>query len=273
MLNEIRQMQVRLRVLRKAIRAEQREQIAKIDLRNKAEELASSWLKELQPWINQNSSLAAEVLDSYKSAFQRLLKLSAPNNRKKSYIETLDLILKHFRQDLILPIQSQPDTLPSSPLLVTVVQGLADPIEDEYLKEAIECARHKLYRGAVVLGWCAAIDRIHRKIDNIGIDKFNVMSSSMASQKKGKFKRFSSPQNVGSLSELREVFDNIILRVIEGMQLIDGNQYTRLRSCFEMRCHSSHPGDAPITEFNLLSFFSDIREIVLANPSFALPAS
>jgi hypothetical protein len=37
-----------------------------------------------------------------------------------------------------------------------------------------------------------------------------------------------------------------------------------------MRCHCAHPGEAPITEFNLMSVFSDIQRIVLENPKFAL---
>lgn len=93
----------------------------------------------------------------------------------------------------------------------------------------------------------------------------------MASQQTGRFKKFNKVQNVSSLSELREVFDNVVLWVIEGMQLIDSNQHARLHGCFEMRCHSAHPGEAPITDYNLLSFFSDLEQIVFQNPKFALP--
>ena len=92
----------------------------------------------------------------------------------------------------------------------------------------------------------------------------------MSSQQKGRFKRFNQTQNVGSLSDLREVFDTVMLWIIEGMELIDSNQHTRLRSCFDMRCHGAHPGEAPITELNLLSFFSDLDQIVFRNPKFGL---
>lgn len=51
---------------------------------------------------------------------------------------------------------------------------------------------------------------------------------------------------------------------------IDVNQKTRLVSCFEMRCHSGHPGEAPITKYNVLSCFSDIVEIIFANSKFSL---
>jgi hypothetical protein len=91
----------------------------------------------------------------------------------------------------------------------------------------------------------------------------------MAGAKSGRFKRFNTPQNISSMSELREVFDSVILWILEGMQLVDDNQHTRLRSCFELRCQCGHPGDAPVTEYNLLSFFSDINEIVLRSAKFS----
>jgi hypothetical protein len=53
------------------------------------------------------------------------------------------------------------------------------------------------------------------------------------------------------------------------MELIDSNQHSRLRHCFDMLNHSAHPGQAPISE-NLYSFFSDITQIVLKNPKFAI---
>jgi len=37
-----------------------------------------------------------------------------------------------------------------------------------------------------------------------------------------------------------------------------------------MRNQSAHPGDAPITPYNLMSFFSDIQQIVLENSKFQL---
>jgi hypothetical protein len=138
------------------------------------------------------------------------------------------------------------------------------------LGEAVKCAKQGFQRAAVVLGWCAAIDRIHRKIEALGFTTFNVASAQMASQQKGRFKKFNAAQTATSLNEIREVFDSIVLWVIEGMGLVDSNQHTRLRSCFDMRCQCAHPGEAPITPYNLMSFFSDLNEIVLKNPKFAL---
>jgi hypothetical protein len=191
-----------------------------------------------------------------------------PATRLKSrYLSVLGSILPNFREDFILPLQTTA-AMPASQLQ-GLLSGITSPMQSEYLNEAIACASHGYYRAAAVLGWCAAIDQIHRAIERIGFAKFNVASSLMARQIKGRFKKFNQVQNVSSTSELREVFDNIVLWVLEGMQLIDINQHTRLHSCFELRCQCSHPGEAPITEYNLLSFFSDLNEIVFKNQKVA----
>jgi hypothetical protein len=257
-----------LKNLRRDLRAEKVEQIAKKSLRQRAEEVGTCWHRDIAPRLRASCALKKEILDSYNAGFTRLIRLSSPNNSRKSYIETIDSLIRPFRDELIIPAQQGEleKTPPSA--FNSFFASLANPDENEYLNEAVSCAQSGYLRAAAVLGWSAAIDRIHRKIEAIGFSNFNVTSAQMASQKTGRFKRFNQVQNINSLSELREVFDTIVLWVIEGIGLIDSNQHTRLRSCFEMRCQSAHPGEAPITQFNLLSFFSDIDQIIISNQKF-----
>ena len=258
-----------LKQLRRDIRDEPSKTINKMRLRKKAEELASAWLSNLAGSLETTEQVNPAIIKTYSDRFRKLLRITGPSNQKTRYLEFLGACVKSFRDDIILGLHEKPKTSASLALLSSLFKGLpAD--EDAYLKEAIGCAHKGFLRASVVLGWSAAIDRIHRKIAEIGFQSFNVTSSQMASQQKGRFKRFNQVQNVSTISELREVFDNIVLWIIEGMGLIDSNQHTRLHSCFEMRCHSAHPGDAPVTEFNLLSFYSDLKEIVFENPKFRL---
>jgi len=269
-LDQLKELHTQLLALKKDISAEKPKTIAKRTLRKRAEELGTKWFSGLFDSLAADGVVDNGLLESYSSGFERLIKISAPNNLKSSYIQALLEITKDFRDDLIIPVQKRPQSKTESSLLSKMLQGLPSPDEDAYLKEAIDCAGHKLYKASVVLGWCAVIDRIHRKIEQIGFAKFNVTSVSMASQNQGRFKKFRSPQNIGSLSELREVFDTVVIWIIEGMQLIDSNQHTRLKGCFDLRCQCAHPGDAPVTEYNLLSFFSDLNEIVFRNSKFQL---
>lgn len=255
---------------RLAIRALSVTAIAQKALRSKAEAIGARWCNELEPTITAANGFPADVVSRYTEAFSRLIALSSPNNRKSSYLSALDAVLKSFRKDFILPIQLGKVRIGAgNTAFDAFLAKIAASDEGEYFKEALSCAKHGYFRAATVMGWCTAIDRIHRKIEEVGFATFNVTSAQMASQTTGRFKKFNQTQNVNSLSELREVFDTVILWIVEGMALIDSNQHTRLRSCFEMRCQAAHPGDAPCTEYNLLSFFSDIDQIILASPKFS----
>src|SRR5262249_25804783 len=142
--------------------------------------------------------------------------------------------------------------------------------EGDYLDEAQRCLSANALRGCIVLGWCATVSRIHAKIEEIGFDKFSKATEQMAAKTTGRFKPFTKKYLIESRSELQRIFDTDILFILEYLQLIDSNQHARLRHCFDLRNHSAHPGLAPIKGENLYSFFSDVTQIVLKNPKFAL---
>ncbi len=270
MIEQLKSFQSTALGLRKDIRSLNLDRVSKKHLKQCAEEIGSQWFADIKPLIEQHLGAREETLDKYDRVAERLLSLGEHNNLSKSYLEALDSLLKRFRSDFIIPSQKGSNEGQSISVLHKVIESLPDPVEGEYLDEAIKCAQRGFYRASVVLGWCATIDRMHRKIEDIGFTIFNVTSTKMASQKSGRYKRFNSPQNVSSLSELREVFDRNVLHIIEGMGLVDTNQNTRLISCFEMRNQAAHPGQAGFTEYNLMSFFSDINQIVLQNSTFKL---
>ncbi len=178
------------------------------------------------------------------------------------------MVFIDFHGLALLPVQTRPKVTAAPSELGKLIATIPDPAENDYLGEAVKCVQHGLFRAAAILGWCAAIDRIHRRIDVIGLDQFSSTSSKIAGQPSGRFRKFNKSFKVQSVSELRLVFDSDVLWVLEGMGLIDVNQHTRLRSCFDLRNQCAHPGDAPITEYNLLSFFSDLIAIVFTSPAF-----
>lgn len=266
--SKLKQFLIEIRDFRHNLNIEHVGRVSKKELKDTAEALASKWYAEIQPEVHNSGLVSPESVSSFDTAFDKLLKLAGSNNLRSSYLVAIDAITKPYRTELLTPFLKQPQASSSLSMLNKILSTIPDPNENDYIREAIRCAQRDCPRGAVVLGWCAAINRIHQKIESVGFAPFNVTSAQMASQKAGRFKKFSSPQNVSSLGELRRVFDNVILWIIEGMGLIDPNQHTRLKSCFDMRCQCAHPGEAPLTEWNLLSFFSDLNEIVFKNGNF-----
>jgi hypothetical protein len=259
-----------LQELTRKVKALNGDRVSRQALLDAAKRIGTSWFATVRPAL-EGGVVPADVLDRYGKGFARLIKISSPNNRKASYLVTLDGLTKKFKAELLLPVQTAPPgPAREASVFDAVFSSLGDAdIDDAYLKEAVDCARAGFIRAAAVMGWCAAVARIHRTVERVGFAKFNATSAGMTSQTQGRFKKFSKTQNVASLSDLQMVFDTDILWILEGMNLLDSNQHTRLRSCFDLRNHSAHPGEAPVTTYNLLSFFSDIIEIVLKNPKFA----
>ena len=258
----------RAKALRKSLKTETVPTVGKMALRSEAKALGGEWHTDFAPKLKH--SLTPESLEKYGTQFTRLIRLSGPNNQVASYLSTLEVIIKPFNDELLIPSQKGAlgGQAPSS--FDAFFAGLSNADESDYLAEAVACAKHGHLRAAVVLGWSAAIDRIQRVLDYKGLEKFNNMAQQMAAATSGRYKRFKKIDSVNSITELQEVFDRQLLWVIEGMGMIDMNEHTRLGSCFDMRCHGAHPGNAPITPNNLMSFFSDLEKIVFLNSKFKL---
>lgn len=242
-------------------------------LRSKIESLSKAWFVNFKKALVDSYGFeeSSDVVQKRDKAFTHLLHLSSSHGNKKSqYLKDINNTTSKFQVEIISPLQTKgtQTVTPISGAFDDLLKKVTNSEQSEYLSEAIACARAGYLKASVVLGWCACIDHIHKKIDNMGYPTFNITSARLASQQKGRFKNFNKTYNITSINELREVFDKDILTVLEGISIIDFNQGTRLKSCLEMRNHSGHPGEAPITLYNVMSFFSDIFEIVLLNPKF-----
>jgi hypothetical protein len=202
MLQQMNKFLADLKALRRDIRVVRSKTLNKAGIRKKAEDLATSWLSTFASSLETNGQVNPDVVRRYSEQFRQLLRITGPSNLKSSYLRILNPVVKSFRKEIILGLHEHLATSPSLTLLSSLFKGLPSD-EDNYMGEAIGCAQKSFLRASVVLGWSAAIDRIHRKIEEIGFGTFNATSSQMASQQKGRFKRFNQVQNVSSLSELR----------------------------------------------------------------------
>lgn len=270
LLNKLGDFESKLRKLRKAIVANERDQVSKSGLRSDAEHIANQWVEELRSPLEHKFKLNPDHIESMSRSMKRLHVLSRPNNLKSSYLATLDSCLEHFKDKFILPIQQTSMAVESVFDLEKLVKGLTNPEESHYLQEAIDCANSGYRRAAIVLGWCAAVDRIQKKVLSIGLAKFSSTSTQLKQQTVGRHKWFNKEFRVTTVGELQTVFDTDLITVCEGMGLLDSNQADRLiKVDFQYRNHSAHPGEAPIEDPHLVAFFTDINDIILANAKFS----
>ncbi len=269
LLEKLSATEARLRKLRGQVKKLAVLNVGQRAIRDEAAALADTWVEELRSPLEFRFKLPPEIIERYADGFKKLHVLSRPNNKVTSYVTCLDGLTRRWKDDLVLPLQQMPGVTEKEQLR-EIVGAVRDSDENDYLVEAVACAEAGYLRAAVVMGWCATINRIHRKLVGVGLDSFNAASRKLKSQTSGRFKRFTKEFKVTTESELQEVFDRDLLWVLEGMGLIDSNQGNRLRAMFEYRNQSAHPGDAPIGEPHIIAFFSDVVEIVLANPDFTV---
>jgi hypothetical protein len=234
------------------------------------ETLATKWFESIEPILRLSFHFEQEELVGFREPFGKLLELSGGRPSKKVVLTILDSILSSYHADLLVPVQKHEILYAKFPSLETILAHAVE-LEVEYLVEAIECANLGKKRAAIVLGWCATINRLQLYIENEGFAKFNQASLQMHNIQTGRYKRFTKKFEIQNLSDLRmSVFDGDLLWVLEFLGAIDGNQHEKLEICFTMRNTSAHPGDANVSNENLLSFFSDIDSLVFSNARFSL---
>jgi hypothetical protein len=267
-LSKLLQFKSNLRNLKQTIASLPGNRVNRIGIRNYADAIASEWVEEIRSILEHKFRLSPDIIQSTSEQMKKLHILSRPNNLKDSYIRTINAVLEKFDDKFILPIKQFAIKIEKPIDLQKIIPNILNQAESEYMQEAIDCASSGYKKASIVMGWCAAIDKIQKKIMNLGLDVFNNTSKKLKSRTTGKFKHFNKEYNLAILSDLQTVFDNDLITIIEGMGIIDGNQAERLKICFQYRNHSAHPGNAPIEDPHLLAFFSDISLIVLHNPKF-----
>lgn len=243
--------------------------ITKKQTRYSVQSVAKKWFEDIEPLLEQ-FSISEPIKNKYHHYFSQLLQLSLKTSWKKTYKKIIKEILTDFKDDILIVIMKSAGKITSIAGLTKILENATEE-EREYLNEALGCARHAFYRASMVLVWSAAVHRMQKTVEKLGFSEFNEKSKEIKRICDGRFKRFKKSFNVNSLSELRAtVFDTDLLWVLEYWELIDANQHERLSICFTMRNNAAHPGEAPITDVNLASAFSDLKNIIFDNPKFKL---
>ena len=264
----LRDFKQRLSGLRRAVAALTTPSVAKIAIRKDASDLADLWIETIRSPLEHRFKLDPKVIAETAEHMKRLHVLSRPNNKKASYVECLTAVLSRFDDKFILPVQQSFAEPGSVMQLAQLIPTLKDADQTDYLTEAIECAQAGHSKAAIVMGWCAAIDCIQKKVISNGFQTFNAASTAIKNQTSCKYKRWNKEFKISTEAELQKVFDSDLIIVVESLGLLDGNQSERLETCFKYRNQSAHPGLAPIESPHVVAFFTDIVRIVLTNPKF-----
>jgi hypothetical protein len=266
---KLRKMKKDLSDLKKKVESNPYDRVNRKELKQAADDIATFWVEEIRSSLEFTFNIDNEIIKETSEQMKHLHILSRPNNLKTSYLNTINTILHSFDDKFILPIKQSSGTLNRVLDLDKIIPALTDVDESNYFAEAINCAKAGYWRASIVMGWCAIINRIQLKLLDVGLERFNQTSKTLKNKSKGKYKKWNKEFSISTKSELQQVFDRDLLIILEGMNLIDSNQLERMLTCFQYRNHSAHPGNAPINENHVVTFFSDITTIILQNPKFS----
>lgn len=266
----LKQAKSRLQLLAKKCERAPGKQVQSKSLLSELEEFATDWFEQIEPILRSAYRFSDDSLLPLREPFGNILEVCGGKPSKQAVLAILNPLLGTFHQSLIVPVQKHNAISSKYPKLDAVLSH-AVGLEIDYLTEAIECAKLGKLRASIILGWCAAVNRLHLYVRQEGFAKFNQASTRMQAIQTGRYKRFNKKFDIQNLADLRmSVFDNDLLWVLEFLTAIDGNQHEKLEICFTMRNTCAHPGEASVSPENVLSFFSDLDSLVFDNTRFIL---
>lgn len=227
--------------------------------------LSQIWFEEIKPEISR-FNISSETVNKYDILFTNMIKMSIKRTSKNKYVELIDLLLDNFYDELLIELIKAQNLIVGIDTIQNILDGVNE-FEQDYLTEAIGCARNNFLRASIVLAWNASVHRMQRVVESVGFDTFNADSIIVSQRTDRRYRSFSQRYNISQISEMgRRVSDTHLLIMMEYWEYIDSNQCDRLFSCYTMRCNSAHPGEAGITLPNLASFYSDIKTMIFDNP-------
>ena len=264
----LNRLELDLRALRTAASRVKSAQVKGKEISESDQRTSRKWFEDIEPAVSR-SGIPADILAKYSGMFNQLLGLSFKNPAPSTYVKIIDGHLEDFKQDLVATVMKSSGPIVGFSQLDKVLETIVNEAEKDYLTEAVSCAQRGYLRASTVMGWNAAVHRMHRVVEKMGFEEFNKKSEEMKKITEGRYKRFNKSFSIHTISELRStVFDTDLLWVLEYWGLIDGNQHERLQACFTMRSNCAHPGEAAMSPENLASFYSDLKNMVFDNPKF-----
>lgn len=257
--------------LQEAIKKNKSDFVSRSTLRDQVKTCSKFWLGKLSTQIRGESLVDDQIINTIDEKFERLLELTASNNRKKSYSNLLNTLPKEIQKEVLVPIIKK-SRASQSPLINGILSKIYSNVssEDEknYFEEAARAAANKCYKAATVMVWCAVIDRLRGVVENLGLKNFNKASKQLKAKKTGHYKHFSKEFSLTQTNELPEVFDKDLITVLSAMVNLDLNELKAILYLFDARNHCAHPSSYIMDELAYINYLNEVLKLILTNPKF-----
>lgn len=257
--------------LRKKLRSSSAKNVYNSQVKNIAKDTSMMWFENIRQAL-PSFDVSRETVSEYSDHFQSLVRAALPRGtNRNTYLRILDEIQDGFDDSLLLPVFISAGEIIDVSHLEKILEKISDDDEQEYLEQAIGCARHGFLSASVVMGWCAAVNRMHRTIENEwGFPRFTQITEEIARKTKGPYKAFRLPYEVSNLGDLRQVPDRVTTFALKHGGLVTSNQHKKLDKCLLERNLAAHPGEIKTNPEDLASFYRNLKDLVFDNSKFEM---
>jgi hypothetical protein len=138
-----------------------------------AQGVAAAWLDSVKAPL-ESAKIRPDLVTEATTIFDKILRLSKIKPRKGTLLAELSGAHRAYKE-IIHSVETASFESSQALSITPFIEGLQGD-ETAYLDEAQRCLTVDGLRACVVLGWCAAISRIHRTIEAIGFDRFSEAS-------------------------------------------------------------------------------------------------
>jgi len=246
--------------------------VARSDLKQKALGVSKVWLHSLSTKIRGSNLVDDQLINAIDADFEKLFEISSANNRKTSYIKILKELPKNIQKTILVPLIRKSNISQNSlaqAILNKIYDIVTDPDVKSYFEEATKVASCQCYRPAVIMVWCAVIDRLQKLVEAKGLKEFNKMSKTLKAKTSGVYKKFSREFNVSLSSELQEIPDRELILVLSAMVTLDINEIDAIFHLLDTRNHSAHPSDYKIDELAYTNYLNEVLKLIISNPKLS----
>jgi hypothetical protein len=142
------------------------------------------------------------------------------------------------------------------------------PSEQDYLDEAVRCFESKCFRASIILCWTAGMDRIIKKIETIGLNKFDDAAKSLFQSRR--FPWFSTaPKTCKDMDEFRkDVRDIQICATLYELDLLTQSYVDAMRMYLTIRNNCAHPSGYTPSDGEAIGCFTFILSNIFESSNF-----
>jgi hypothetical protein len=272
MINELEQFLVSLAQVLDDIKGTHSGLISRQGTRAQVAAISKQWLQSFSTALRAKTNVNESIINALDLTFEKILDLSSSPNRKSTYLKLLGPLQKELSTKVMIPLIKSAGSSPPifHGISAKLIGCIASAEERAYYEEAFRAAAAQCYKAAVVMTWCAVVDRLHSFVKKQGLPAFNKASTKVKNLTTPAYKSFNKEFNLAFETELQEVSEKDLLIVISGMVSMDVNELKAILRLLDTRNSCAHPSPYVADEIGFTHFLNEIYNLVLTSAKLAI---